>query len=73
MFDEICSLPEYYQTRTELRLLRAHGAEIGALVGPGADVVELGAGSSRKARLLRLERSWTDGAGRFSVNFLRSR
>lgn len=52
LFDEICSLPEYYQTRTELGLLRAHGAEIAALVGPRAHVVELGAGSSRKARLL---------------------
>lgn len=52
LFDEICALPEYYQTRTELTLLGAHAAEIGALVGPGANVVELGAGSSRKARLL---------------------
>jgi L-histidine N-alpha-methyltransferase len=52
LFDEICSLPEYYATRTEVALLRAHGAEIAALVGPGADVVELGAGSSLKARLL---------------------
>lgn len=52
LFDEICSLPEYYQTRTELELLRVHAAEIGALVAPQANVVELGAGSSRKARLL---------------------
>jgi dimethylhistidine N-methyltransferase len=55
LFDAICELPEYYQTRTELALLDAHGAEVGALVGPGAHVVELGAGSSRKAKLL-LER-----------------
>jgi dimethylhistidine N-methyltransferase len=58
LFDEICELPEYYATRTELELLRTHGARIAELVGPNADVVELGAGSSLKARLLldRLDR-----------------
>ena len=52
LFDEICALPEYYATRTEVALLGANAAEIAALVGPSADVVELGAGSSLKARLL---------------------
>jgi dimethylhistidine N-methyltransferase len=52
LFDEICTLPEYYATRTEMALLRHHGAAVAALMGPGADVVELGAGSSVKARLL---------------------
>jgi L-histidine Nalpha-methyltransferase len=52
LFDEICTLPEYYATRTELMLLRDHAAELAALVGPRAEVVELGAGSSLKARLL---------------------
>jgi len=52
LFDEICTLPEYYATRTELMLLRDHAAELAALVGPHAEVVELGAGSSLKARLL---------------------
>lgn len=53
LFDEICSLPEYYPTRTELELLRANAAELAALVGPRAEIVELGAGSSLKAcRLL---------------------
>jgi dimethylhistidine N-methyltransferase len=52
LFDEICTLPEYYATRTELMLLRAHGPEIASLVGPRAQIVELGAGSNVKARLL---------------------
>lgn len=52
LFDEICSLPEYYPTRTELGLLRAHASELAPLVGPHAEIVELGAGSSLKARLL---------------------
>ena len=46
LFDEICALPEYYATRTELTLLRANAAERADLVGPRAEVVELGAGSS---------------------------
>lgn len=52
LFDEICALPEYYATRTELGLLRAAGPDLAAIVGPRAEVVELGAGSSMKARLL---------------------
>jgi dimethylhistidine N-methyltransferase len=52
LFDEICTLPEYYATRTELALLAANAAELAALVGARAEVVELGAGSSLKARLL---------------------
>ena len=31
LFDEICALPEYYQTRTELALLHDHAADIAAL------------------------------------------
>jgi dimethylhistidine N-methyltransferase len=52
LFEQICTLPEYYPTRTELGLLRANAADLAALVGPRAQVVELGAGSSLKARLL---------------------
>ncbi len=52
LFEEICTLPEYYPTRTELGLLRTHAAELAALAGPRAEIVELGAGSSVKARLL---------------------
>jgi L-histidine Nalpha-methyltransferase len=52
LFDEICTLPEYYATRTELELLRAHAAELAGLAGSRSEIVELGAGSSLKARLL---------------------
>lgn len=52
LFDAICALPEYYQTRTETRLLQRHAAEIAALIGPGAEIVEFGAGSLRKVRIL---------------------
>jgi L-histidine N-alpha-methyltransferase len=52
LFDEICSLPEYYPTRSELGLLRTHAAELAQRSGPRAQIVELGAGSSLKARIL---------------------
>jgi dimethylhistidine N-methyltransferase len=52
LFDRICSLPEYYPTRTELALLEDHVDEVAALVGERAAVIEFGAGSSAKVRLL---------------------
>lgn len=52
LFDRICELPEYYPTRTELRLLADHAAAFADLIGPGAEVVEFGAGSGMKVRLL---------------------
>lgn len=52
LFDRICDLPEYYPTRTELSLLAAYAAEIATLMGPYAEIVEFGAGSLRKIRLL---------------------
>ncbi len=52
LFERICELPEYYPTRTELALLDRHAGEIAALIGAGAEIVEFGAGASRKVRLL---------------------
>src|SRR5206468_13020807 len=52
LFDAICELPEYYPTRTELAILTQHAPEIAAHIGPGAEIVEFGAGSLRKVRLL---------------------
>nr|WP_243700780.1 L-histidine N(alpha)-methyltransferase [Paralcaligenes ureilyticus] len=52
LFDRICDLPEYYPTRTELTLLAAHATEIAVRMGPRAEIVEFGAGSLRKIRLL---------------------
>lgn len=51
-FDRICALPEYYPTRTELHILATHAADIAAKIGPGADIIEFGAGSLTKIRLL---------------------
>jgi len=52
LFDAICELPEYYPTRTELAILRSHAGEIAQRIGPDAEIVEFGAGSLRKVRLL---------------------
>lgn len=52
LFDRICELPEYYPTRTELALLRRHAHDIARHIGPGCEVVEFGAGSSVKVRIL---------------------
>src|SRR5262245_33563319 len=52
LFDRICELPEYYPTRTELAVMRKHVHDIANIVGPRASVIEFGAGSTLKVRLL---------------------
>jgi len=52
LFDRICELPEYYQTRTELKILRNHANEIAALIGDDAELIEFGAGALKKVRVI---------------------
>jgi L-histidine N-alpha-methyltransferase len=54
LFDRITELPEYYLTRTERGILAAHAGEIIACAAEGNPlrIVELGAGSADKTRLL---------------------
>ena len=52
LFDQICQLPEYYPTRTEIGLLKDHGKAIADTVGKDSILLELGSGSSIKIRLL---------------------
>jgi dimethylhistidine N-methyltransferase len=52
LFDDICELPEYYPTRTEMALLQSISSDVAALVGEGATVIEFGSGSSTKIRVL---------------------
>src|SRR6516165_22314 len=51
LFEQICTLPEYYPTRTERSIIEHHAAEIIAATGAG-ELVELGSGASDKARIL---------------------
>ena len=59
LFEEITQLPEYYLTRAERSLLEQRISEIVAAVRP-CSLVELGAGSATKTRLI-LEEMRTSG------------
>ena len=54
LFDEICTLPEYYPTRTEDEILRTHADAMvdGWKVDQGPTLVELGSGSAEKTKKL---------------------
>ncbi|MFN4280523.1 L-histidine N(alpha)-methyltransferase [Thermosynechococcus sp.] len=51
LFEQICQLPEYYPTRTELGILETAAGAIARLTG-ACELLELGSGSDRKIRLL---------------------
>jgi dimethylhistidine N-methyltransferase len=52
LFQRITALPEYYPTRTETGILEAHAEAIAKLIPADAAVVEFGAGSAAKTRIL---------------------
>ncbi len=52
LFEDICQLPVYYPTRTELGMLQKHATALAAQVGPHAALVEYGSGAGVKVRLL---------------------
>src|SRR5262245_48370664 len=51
LFEEITRLPEYYLTRRERAILLARAGDVASLARP-ASLVELGAGTSEKTRIL---------------------
>ena len=52
LFEEITRLPEYYLTRTEHAILTTHAEEMLEAAGHPREIVELGAGSASKTRVL---------------------
>lgn len=52
LFDQICTLDEYYVTRTETALLTGNAAEIASLMGKNCHLIEFGSGSSIKVNIL---------------------
>lgn len=52
LFEEICELPEYYLTRTELELTRTCVDDLAAQLGSRPRLIELGSGSGLKTRIL---------------------
>jgi len=52
LFERITELPEYYLTRTERSILTRYSAEMIAATGNDLSLIELGAGTASKTRLL---------------------
>ena len=52
LFQQICELPEYYITRTEIEILRLHGAEMAKALGSQIELIGLGTGAGTKTRIL---------------------
>jgi L-histidine N-alpha-methyltransferase len=51
LFERICELPEYYQTRTERAILERHADDI-VLRSGAVELVEIGSGAATKTRVL---------------------
>lgn len=52
LFEQICSLDEYYLTRTELAIMQQSASELAEALGPGCLLIEPGSGASLKTKLL---------------------
>lgn len=52
LFEEITRQPEYYPTRCELEILRAHAGDIANLIRDDAMLIEFGSGAATKVKIL---------------------
>src|SRR6185312_15778400 len=52
LFEQITRLPEYYPTRTELKILADNARAMTAYMPLASALVEFGTGSTKKARIL---------------------
>lgn len=52
LFEEICRVPEYYLTRTEIAILEQNAEAIAHCAGPHCRLIEFGSGASVKVRIL---------------------
>jgi L-histidine N-alpha-methyltransferase len=52
LFEQICTLDEYYPYPSEIALLEQHLPAIAQAIGPAARVIEPGSGAGRKTRML---------------------
>jgi len=52
LFEQICTLDEYYLTRTEIAIMEQNASELAELMGPRCVLLEYGSGSSTKTRIL---------------------
>jgi len=65
LFDRICELHEYYPTRTELAILRDNARDIARHMGEHANIIEFGAGSLAKVRIVLDAFPATSGPDRY--------
>jgi len=52
LFEAICTLDEYYITRTELAIIKQYRADIAQHMGQGVTIIEPGSGAGKKVQLL---------------------
>jgi dimethylhistidine N-methyltransferase len=52
LFEQITELPEYYLTRTERSILESYASQMIDTAGPDLSLIELGAGTASKTRIL---------------------
>jgi L-histidine Nalpha-methyltransferase len=52
LFQAICEQPEYYITRTELKILQEFGADMASHLGEAIELIGLGTGAGTKTRIL---------------------
>lgn len=52
IFEEICTVEEYYPTRTEKSILQSNAKDIAEFIGEDALIIEPGSGASEKVRYL---------------------
>src|SRR5262249_38364308 len=52
LFEQICTLPEYYLTRAEHEILSERAVAIARRFGTGVSLIELGSGSATKTTLV---------------------
>ena len=67
LFEEICKLPEYYLTRTEINILTQLYEKLPPHLNGDFRLVDLGSGSAKKTRMLiSIPRKITKTCGIFS-------
>ena len=52
LFTEICTTPEYYPTRTEIRILNQNAEDIASQIGDNTALIEYGSGALEKIKIL---------------------
>lgn len=52
LFTEICTTPEYYPTRTEIKILNQNAEDIASQIGDNTALIEYGSGALEKIKIL---------------------